>query len=198
MSDEIQCRYFVVGEDDKLKQFLAPYTERMDKFRELDRKNAEEFGSHSVAINNYRGVTGWYFDVTPNKEVPSIPDGLREYSKYSSDYSCEDGTKLKIYIPANRKFKASKPYYAYLKELNDLYCDIPQHVTEYFDAHVQFFVANLNVARTVAVHVGDYWLFMVPWPEGNNCQKVFDSRLKEIKKSQYVAVLEEGVDPNEL
>lgn len=199
MLGDIPCRYFMVCADEQdLQQYLAPYVDRMEKFKALDKQTCKEMGAAYVAVNNYNGVTGWYFDVTPGKPEVQIPDGLHTYSKYSSDYKCKDGTELKIYTPANKKFKASRQYHAYLRELNELYCDIPYHVIKYFDMEVKFFVADLRIARTVAVQVGDWWLFAVPWPEGNDCKKVFSPKLTEIKKSQFVAILEEGGNPDEL
>lgn len=199
MEGEIQCRYFIVRADEPdLQRYLAPYVDRMERFKELDKRTCKEMGATYVAVNNYNGVTGWYFNVTPGKPEVVIPDGLHAYSKYSSDYKCKDGTELKIYTPTNKKFKASRQYHAYLKELNELYCDIPYQVIKYFDMGVKFFVANLRVAKTVAVQVGDWWLFAVPWPDGNDCKKVFSPKLKEIKKSQFVAILEEGTNPDEL
>lgn len=191
---EMPCRYFVIRKDEpQLHEFMAPYVEQMDKFWALDRKSSNEMGAYGVAINNFNGVTGWYFDITCE-----VPEGLKAYSKYPHDDKLPDGRLLKIYMPAAKKIKESKKYHDYLQELNQLYCDLSKMVIEHLDAHIEFLTGDFYLVKTIALDVRDWWLVVAPWPMNNTSAKVFDSRLKEITKSQYVAVLEEGENPDEL
>ena len=194
---EMNYRYFIVNKNEPgLSAHLAPYETRMEQFKELDVKTSREMGALSVAVNNFNGITGWYFE-TPVGAKAKVPEGLRPYSKSPFDYKREDGKRFKIYVPSSLKFKKSARHRENLEKLNTLYCNISDKVIEYFDAYVEFFDYDFRVVHTAAGRCGEWWLIVVPWRKAteNGKEKVFDPRLREIKKSQFVAITEENVDP---
>lgn len=198
-----ESRYFIVPKNEpSLVEYLKPFLEKEKEFNELNGQYKEEMGYVAPAISNVHGVMGWFYNVDSRYTIVPIPDGLKPYKKNQYDCLAEpDGQQLKIYVPAAKRIKDSHQYREYLNNLNEKYVQIPDKVVECFKADnilIGATESGFGIRHTKAVLVKDHWILCVPWsPKASKEEREFDPRIKEIKTSQFIAILEEGVDPNE-